>query len=142
MTGAELVLDVAVVLGALVDVADEERDRRAGRDLAALVVGKDARQDLDRVGLLALGREARLARAALVEEGLDVGGGQRQPRRAAVDDAADRGSVALSPGRHTEKMTEGVVGHRFLRIRIRLGPRAAQVALATLAIRPWPLGQS
>ncbi len=119
VAGAELVLDVAVVLGALVDVADEERDRRAGGDRAAVFVGKDARQDLDRVGLLALGGEARLPRAALVEECLDVGSLQRQSRRAAVDDAADRRSVALAPGRHTKEVTEGVVGHRVPQ---RLGP--------------------
>ena len=32
-------------------------------------------------------------------------------RRAAVDDAADGRPVALAPGRHAEKMAEGVVRH-------------------------------
>jgi hypothetical protein len=109
VAGAEDVLDLAVVLAALVGVADEERDRRAGGDLPSLGVGEDAGQDLDGVGLAALGGEARLARLAAVELDLDLLGRQRNARRAAVHDAADGRPVALAPGGHAEQVAEGVV---------------------------------
>ena len=72
MPGPILVFDVAVVLRALVGVLNFERDRRAGRHALARSVGKDAGEDRHRVGFLALGREAGLARLALVEVALDV----------------------------------------------------------------------
>jgi hypothetical protein len=56
-----------------------------------------AGKDPDLIGLLPLRRVARLAGAALVEEWLDVGFGQRQPRRATIDDGAKCGTVALTP---------------------------------------------
>src|SRR6185312_9705681 len=90
VAGPVLVLDVGIVLRALVDVLDQQRDRRAGGDLAAVVAGEHAGQDLHRVRFLALGREARLAGPALVEVALDVGDIERDARRAAVDHAADR----------------------------------------------------
>ncbi|EWS63767.1 hypothetical protein Y695_02996 [Hydrogenophaga sp. T4] len=78
MTGAEGLQDVAVVLAALVGVADQQGDRRAGG--LALV---HATEDFHRVGLVALGDEFRRAGAAAVQIGLDVGLGQghagRQP---------------------------------------------------------------
>ena len=72
---------------------------------------KDAGQDADLVGLAALGHEARLAGAAAVEPGLDVGLGQRDAGRAAIDDAADGRAVALAPGGDAEEMAEAVVRH-------------------------------
>ena len=112
MAGAELVADVAIVLGALVDILDQHHDGRAGGDLARrALVFEDARQDLHLVGLLALRGEARLAGPALVEIGLDLGGGQRNVRRAAVDDAADGGAMAFAEGGDAEQMAEGIVRH-------------------------------
>ena len=70
-----------------------------------------AGQDFHRVGLLALGGEARLAGTAAIEIVLDVLDGQRQQRRAAVDHAADRNPVALAEGRDPEHVAEGVEGH-------------------------------
>ena len=61
-----------------------------------------AGQDLHLVRFLALRDELRLARAALVEQGLDVGLGQGDARRAAVDDAANAGPW-LSPQVVTRK---------------------------------------
>ena len=43
---------------------------------------------------------------------LDVGLGERDPRRHAVDDDADRRPVALAPGRETEQRAEAIAGHR------------------------------
>ena len=68
-------------------------------------------QDLDLVGLLALGGELALPRPAAVEPGLDVRFGERDARRAAVDDAAERRPVALAPGGDAEEMAEAVVRH-------------------------------
>src|SRR5262249_40721631 len=102
----ELVLDLRIVARALVDVVDVQRDRRAGRQPL-----EHARQDAHRVRLLALRHEARLARAALVEPDLDVGLAQRDARRRAVDDAADRRAVALAPAGESEERAETVAGH-------------------------------
>ena len=112
MTGAELVLDVPVVLGARVDILDLERDRRAGGHLlSARLVGEDAGEDAHLVRLLALGGEARLAGLALVEIGLDVGDVELDAGRAAIDHAADRRPVAFAPGGDAEEMAETVVRH-------------------------------
>jgi hypothetical protein len=68
-----------------------------------------AGKNLDLVQLLALRGVARLAGAALVEIRLDVGLGQGDAGRAAVDHAADGGAMALAPGGDAEQMAEGVV---------------------------------
>ena len=68
------VLDRGIVLGALIDILDQQADRRAGRDLlAGRLIGEHAGEDFDRVRLLPLGGEAGLAGPPLVEIGLDVG---------------------------------------------------------------------
>ena len=103
VAGAELLRDLAIVLRPLVGVADQERDRRAGGPAL-----EGAGEDLDLVGLLPLGGEAALPRPAGVEPGLDVGLGQRDARRAAVDDAAERRPVALAPGGDAEEVAEAV----------------------------------
>ena len=74
-------------------------------------MGHHAGQDFDRVRLLALGGEARLARTAAIEIVLDVFVGQRDQRRAAIDHAADRDPMAFAEGRDPEQVAEGVVGH-------------------------------
>jgi hypothetical protein len=79
MAGAELVADFGVVLGALVDILDHQRDRRAGGHLAAgTVILEHAGQYLHLVRLAPLRGEAVLARLALVEERLDISLAQRQ----------------------------------------------------------------
>ena len=109
MAGSIFVFDVGVILGALVDILDHERNRRAGRNLlAAGFVGKYARKDFDRVRLLTLGGEARLAGPSPVEIGLNVGLGQRNARRTTIDHAADRRPMAFAEGRHAEGMPERI----------------------------------
>ena len=49
--------------------------------------------------------------AALVEKRLDHLRRQRDPRRTAVDDAAERRAMAFAPGGDAEQVTEGVVRH-------------------------------
>ncbi len=115
VAGAVFVLDVGIILAALIDIVDDERDRRAGRHLSAGgFVKEHAGQDLDLVRLLALRGEARLARPAAVEIGLNVGLIERDARRAAVDHAADRGPVALAEGGDPERMPERIERHERL----------------------------
>src|SRR5690606_18376596 len=45
--------------------------------------------------------------------------GQRQPRRAAVDDRAERGAVALAEGRDAEEAPEGVAAHTVIASAVR-----------------------
>src|SRR4029079_2264220 len=107
MRGPELLGDAPVVLAALVGVADQQADRRAGR--ASLV---DAGQDLDLVLLLALRGVARRARVAPVEVGLDVVDGEFETRRTTVDDAPDRGTMGLAERGDAEEVADRVAGHR------------------------------
>ena len=100
---------LAIVLGALVHILDEEPDGGPGGDLAALVVGHDAGQDLHLVRLLPLGGEAGLAGAAPVQIDLEIRRLQRNQRGAANHDAADGRAVALAPGGDAEQMTESVM---------------------------------
>src|SRR6266446_5883838 len=90
--GAELVLDLRIVARALIDIVDMQSNRRARRDAL-----EHAGQDFNRVGLLALGDETRLAGPALFHPHLDIGLAERDARRRAVDHAADRRSVAFAP---------------------------------------------
>ena len=112
MTGPVLVLDLGIVLGALVDIVDHERNRRAGgRLLAGRFIQKHAGKDFDRVRFLPLGGEARLAGAAAVQIGLNVMLAQSDAWRATVDDAADRRPMAFAEGGHPEGMSERIEGH-------------------------------
>src|SRR5215471_739084 len=113
MARAVEIADFGIILGALVDVLDHQRDRGPARDLkSGRVVHHHAGENLHLVRLAALGGEARLARAAAVEIVLDVGGLERNFRRTAVDHATDRSTVAFAEGGDPEQMAEGVVGHR------------------------------
>ena len=68
-----LVLNVGIVLRALIDVVDEEGNRRAGCHLrAACLIDENAGKDFHRVGFLALRGVARLAGPAPVEIRLNV----------------------------------------------------------------------
>jgi hypothetical protein len=97
------VLDVGIIFRALIDILYDKRDRRPGRHLrAACRVGEHAGQDFDRIGLLALRGVARLAGTAAVEVGLDIALFERNARRTAVDDAANRRPVTFTEGRDPE----------------------------------------
>lgn len=85
MPGAELLGDVGVVLAALIGVADQQPDRRAGG--AALV---DAGEDLDLVGLAARGGMPALAGGTPLQVVGELFRRDLQAGRATVDDAADR----------------------------------------------------
>ncbi len=106
VAGAISLGDVAIILRPLIDIVDHQADRCAG-GLAL----EHARQDAHPVGFLPLRRVARLAGAALVEERLDVVLAERQPRRAAVDNRAERGPVAFPPGGEAQNASEAVETH-------------------------------
>src|SRR6185437_6581711 len=109
---AVLVLDVAIVLRSLIDIVDEDADRRSGRDLTAgLFIDHNAGENASLVRLAPLRGEARSSWPPPVEVGLNVGGFQGNARRAAVDDASDPRPVAFAEGREAEQMSEGVVGN-------------------------------
>jgi hypothetical protein len=112
VAGPKAILDLAVIAGTLVDVLDDEADRRARR--AAF---ENAGQDPDRVGLRALGHEARATRSPALEIVLQIGLAERQVGRATRDDPAQGGAVTLTAARHREKTTESIASHayRFLK---------------------------
>ena len=91
VTGAKCLGDVAVILAALILVAYQQRNRRAG-GFAFIHAG----ENFHRVGFAALRDVARSAGFATVEVMLDVGFAQHQPGRAAIDHAADRRAVRLT----------------------------------------------
>jgi hypothetical protein len=99
--------DLGVVLAPLIGVADLHRDRRAQREAI-----EDSRQDLDAVGLLALGDDVALAGAAPVELALDLGGIDGDARRTAVDGDAHGRAVRLTEGGHTKRGAEAVARHQ------------------------------
>ncbi len=106
MAGTEGVGDVAVVLAALVFVADQQRDGRAG-GLAFEHTGKD----LHRVRFAALRDVARGAGLAAVQLDLDVGCAQLHSRRATVDDAADGRAVRFAERGDGKERAESVSRH-------------------------------
>ena len=106
MTWPKGLQDIAIVLTALVGVLDEEGNRGTGGQ--ALV---HAREDLHRIGFVALGHEGAGARTTPVEVGLDVGFGQRQPRRAAVNHAADGRAMGLTKVGDRKKISKGIAAH-------------------------------
>ena len=107
------VLEGIIVFRALIGVLDQQPDGRSRRHLAfGFFIEKYAGEDFDLIGFLPLGGKARGAGAALIKEDLDLSRIERDQGRAAIDDAADRWTVAFAKSRDTEKMAEGVVGHK------------------------------
>ena len=110
MAGTEFVADLAIILGALIDILDQQPDGRAGGQLPLHpLVLEDAGENFHRIGFLALGDEFALAGTAAVQIGLDVGFGQRDAGRAAIHHAADRRPMAFAKGGDAEQMAECVV---------------------------------
>ena len=106
MARAELLGNRAVILAALIYVLDFQRNRRARRHPL-----EHAGEDTHLVRLLPLRGELRLTGTALVEPGLQIRLGERNPRRAAIDDAANGRPVAFAPGGDAEQMPERIMRH-------------------------------
>ena len=98
--------DIAVVLAALVLIADQQRNRRTG-GFAFIHTG----QDFDRIRLLSLRDMARGARLAPVEFRLNIRLRQHHAGRAAIDDTADGRTVGFAKSRHRKNRTESIAGH-------------------------------
>ncbi|KAG1389820.1 hypothetical protein G6F59_015418 [Rhizopus arrhizus] len=103
MARPELLADVGVVLAALVGVADQQRDRSACGQ--ALV---HAGQDLDLIGLAARRGVPALAGGAALQVVGEFGRVPRQPRRAAIDHAADGRPVRLAERGDGEQLAERI----------------------------------
>ena len=106
MARAILLGDRGIVLAPLVGVLDHQADRRAG-GLAL----EGAAENPHQIILAPLGGEAAGARLAGVHEGLDELFGDGEARRAPVDNRAQCGPVALSPGGKAQHAPEGVPAH-------------------------------
>ena len=117
MARTELRGDVAVVLAALVGVADQQRDRGASGQ--ALV---HPGQDFHLVGLTALGGVARAPGGAALQIKGELLRADRQPRGATIDHAANGRTVGFTKGGDGEQLAEGVGAHR---------------AAASSAMRAW-----
>src|SRR5437899_7150179 len=98
--------DISIVLAALVFIADQQRDWGAG-GLALVHAG----QNLNRIGFLALRDVARRARLASIQLRLNVGFGQVETRRAAIDNTADRRAMRFAESSDSKQGTEGIAGH-------------------------------
>ena len=109
MARAERVDQISVVFTSCIFIADQQRNRCAGR-----LTFKDAGQDFDPVGFLPLGHVAGRAGFAAIQILLDIVGGQHQTRRATIDDAPDGRAVAFAKGRHGKDVTKGIAGHDLL----------------------------
>ncbi len=112
MAGAKLVADIGVVLRPRVDIIDQERNGRSCRELSGhAFVLEHAGNNPHAIRLPPLSREFRLAGPTLVQIGLNLFFGECDPRRAAVDHAADRRPMAFAKGGHAKKMAKGVKRH-------------------------------
>ena len=108
------ITNIAVIFRALIGVFNHQRNRGTGSDLfRRAIIRKDAREDFDLIRLAPLRGEARLPRLAAIKLDLNISFRQRDQRRAAIDDAANRNPVAFAKGSDAEKMAETVVRHRY-----------------------------
>ena len=106
MIRPEHLLDLLVVVAALIGVADQQCDWRAG-GLAL----EDPGEDLDLIGLLALRDVLRGARFASIQVCLQIGLAQCQTRWTAIDDAADGRTMAFAEAGDREQRAEDIAGH-------------------------------
>ncbi len=106
MARTELLGDVAVILAALIGIADQQADRRAGG--TAFV---HAGQDLDLIGLAARRGVPALAAGTALQIVGELFRRNLQAGRAAVDDAADRRPVRFAKGGDSEQLAERIGTH-------------------------------
>ena len=107
MTGAESLNNVTVVFASLICVLNQQRNGRACGE--ALI---NTRQNLNRIGFIALGYKFRSAWPPAVEVGLDVCFRQRHAGWAPVNYAADGWAVGFTKVGDRKKGAEGVAAHR------------------------------
>ena len=103
---AEAILELLVVARARIGVLDQQADRRAGG-----APFEHAREDAHRIALATLADEVRSAGAAPIDIALQIRLAERQPRRTAVDDAAERRAVAFAKAGDREQPADGIARH-------------------------------
>ncbi len=114
MARAELVFDLAIILGTLINVFDQKPDRGAGG-----FAFEHARKDFDLIRFAALGGKARLTGFAFFEIILNIGLGQLKQGRHTINDTANGRAVAFAKGGEAEKCSKTVASHnRLSRIQI------------------------
>src|SRR5690606_20161172 len=106
VAGAKPLADLAVVLGALVDVFDHQRHRSTGG-----TAFEHARQYPDLVRLATLRGKAGLTGPPAIKPTLKIRLIDGAAGGHAIDHAAARGAVALAPGREPEQPAEAVASH-------------------------------
>jgi hypothetical protein len=104
VTWTKLPLDVLVVAGTGVCVLDKQANGRTGRPAL-----EDARQNLHIVRFLALRSVPAFSGSAPFQLRLDLVGANLQPRRKPIDDATDRGAMALAEGADPQQVSERVM---------------------------------
>src|SRR5690349_24673809 len=107
VAGTEPILDLFVVARTRVRVLDENADRGPGG-----LPLEHTRQDAHLVAFLALAHELRGAGATAVHVTLQIGFADFEPWRTTIDDAAQRGAVALAKRGHGEQTTDGITRHQ------------------------------
>ena len=75
---------------------------------------KDARKNLASVCLIAGGDDFTLTGPASIKVALDIGFGEWEAGRDAIDDHPDAAAVGFSPSRNTKSMAE-LAGHKRIR---------------------------
>src|SRR6185437_2657509 len=109
VAGTILVLDVAVIVAALVGIAEQDRDGSAVRHAL-----ENAGPDFRRVLFLTLGDEFRLPRPAAAQVGQQILHAQRQPRRATVDDDSIAGAMTDAARRDAKQVSKSIACHAFI----------------------------
>src|SRR5690554_2422528 len=102
----KLILDIAVIPGALIGIFDQQPNRRP-RGHTFEHAGKNTHL----IGLTALRRVPRRARAAAIEITLQIRLAKRKSRRTAVDNGTQCRAMALAESGDSEKLAESVAGH-------------------------------
>ena len=110
MARTEAVFDLVVVARTLVGVLHQQADGSAGG--AAF---KDARKNAHLIRFLALAGEMRSARAAPLDVRHEVCCRKLQPRRATIDDGAERRAVALTESGDRKQSAKRIAAHGAFR---------------------------
>src|SRR5690606_42034048 len=103
---AKLFLNLGVILAAMIRVRNDQANRRTGG--FAL---DHSRQNAHFISFKTLSRVPGGAGFPTVQIGLYIGLGQLQPRRTAVNDAAQSRAVAFTKGGYGKQLSESISRH-------------------------------
>ena len=109
MSGPERIGNVAVIVAALIFIAYQQGNWRAGS-----LAFKYARQDFNCIGFLALRYMTGGTGLAQIQFRLNIGFGQSHARRATVDHTSDSRTVRFAKSSHCKKRAKSIAGHSEL----------------------------